>query len=87
MEKQAAGQRHEGLYRLPRREKAQVAALPHLCDQRYSITRYRVTRHLHRADPASASPGEGERFIPLAELASTPMASPDRKLVEALISR
>ncbi len=86
MEKQAAGGRHEGLYRLPRRERQQVAALPHLRDQKYSVTRYRVTRHLHRADATNTQPGPGEVFIPLAELENTPMASPDRKLVEAFLA-
>ncbi len=86
MEKQAAGGRHEGLYRLPRREKHEVAALPHLQDQKYSVTRYRVTRHLHRADASNTHPKEGEVFIPLADLPSTPMASPDRKLTNTFLS-
>ncbi len=86
MEKQAAGARHEGLYRLPRRQPQEVAHLPHLRDQKYSITRYRVTRHLYRADEHT-TPRTGEAFIPLAELPSTPMASPDRKLVEAFLPR
>ncbi len=84
MEKQAAGGRHEGLYRLPRREEREVAALPHLRDQKYSVTRYRVTRHLHQAD-ARITPAEKESFIPLTALPATPMASPDRKLVLALL--
>ncbi len=79
LEKQADGQRHEGMYRLPRREPAELANLPHLCDQKYSVTRYKVTRHLYRAD--SATPQAGECYIPLADLPATPMASPDRKLV------
>lgn len=84
MELQPDKARHAGMYRLPRRCAEEVAALPHLCDQKYSVTRYKVTRHLHRAPddtPARAS----ERFIPLAELPATPMASPDRKLVEKLV--
>ncbi len=87
MEKQAAGKRHEGLYRLPRREKQEVAQLPHLRDQKYSVTRYRVTRHLYRAESTPAPLRVGECFIPLAELPSTPMASPDRKLVNDLLPR
>ncbi len=87
MEKQAAGARHEGLYRLPRREASEVATLPHMHDQKYSITRYRVTRHLHRANASNATRRAGECFIPLAELATTPMASPDRKLVDRYLPR
>ena len=79
MEKQPGGKRHEGMYRLPRREQNEVSPLPHMCDQKYSVTRYKVTRHLHKANVAA--PKNNERFIPLSELSSTPMASPDRKLV------
>ncbi len=83
MEKQPGGKRHEGMYRLPRRALKDVTTLPHLCDQKYTVTRYKVTRHLYRADAANPQPGES--FIPLADLPSTPMASPDRKLVEKYI--
>ncbi len=87
MKKQAAGNHHEGLYRLPRREAHEVAHLPHLRDQKYSVTRYRITRHLHKADEHNTTPAEGECFIPLAELPATPMASPDRKLLTSLLPR
>ncbi len=86
MEKQAAGGRHEGLYRLPRRSAEEVAQLPHLCDQKYSVTRYRITRHLHRAEGTTPMKSS-ECFIPLDELPGTPMASPDRKLVNARLPR
>ncbi len=85
MEKQASGKRHEGMYRLPRRSEAEVAALPHLRDQKYTVTRYRVTRHLYHATAETARPREGEVFIPLAELPATPMASPDRKIINIYI--
>ncbi len=81
MEKQVSGQRHEGMYRLPRRRVDEVATLCHLDDQKYSVTRYRITRHLYRATESNAAPREGEVFIPLAELPATPMASPDRKIL------
>lgn len=84
MEKQPGGKRHEGMYRLPRREQNEVSALPHMCDQKYSVTRYKVTRHLHLAN--DAAPMNNERFIPLSELPSTPMASPDRKLVQRFLN-
>lgn len=79
LEKQPGGKRHEGMYRLPRRSAEEIAGLPHLCDQKYSVTRYKVTRHLYRADAATLR--AGECFVPLADLPATPMASPDRKLV------
>lgn len=84
MEKQAPGMRHAGMYRLPRREPAEVARLPLICHQKYSVTRYKITRHLYRA-PADTQPRDGELFIPTAALASAPMASPDRKLVLKLL--
>ena len=85
MEKQTNGKRHEGMYRLPRRPAEFCAALPHLADQKYSITRYKVTRHLYIA-PADTVPLPGEEFIPLSRLASTPMASPDRKIIQKNLS-
>ncbi|MBQ7024700.1 MAG: A/G-specific adenine glycosylase [Akkermansia sp.] len=80
LEKQPDGKRHEGMYRLPRREQEEVAQLPHLCDQKYSVTRYKVTRHLYRAD--HATPRAGECHVPLNALPAIPMASPDRKLLQ-----
>ena len=85
MEKQSGGKRHEGMYRLPRRSAEHCATLPHLADQKYSITRYKVTRHLFRA--AENEPTQpGEEFIPLSRLDDTPMASPDRKIIRQFLS-
>ncbi len=81
MEKQAGGKRHEGMYRLPRRTAETCQALKYLCEQKYSITRYKVTRHLYLA-PATTPVQGGEVFIPLNHLSATPMASPDRKIIE-----
>lgn len=86
MEKQLQGKRHEGMYRLPQRSKEETAAFTHLADQKYSITRYKVTRHLHRA-PYDENPREGEEFIPLSNLSATPMASPDRKLISRFLNK
>lgn len=80
LEKQQTGKRHEGMYRLPQRSKEEAEALPHMANQKYSITRYKVTRHLHRAAQETI-PREGEAFIPLSALPETPMASPDRKII------
>lgn len=84
MEKQADGKRHEGMYRLPQRSKEQVATLPLLTTQKYTVTRYKVTRHLYRG-PADTAPQGAEEFIPLHLLPATPMASPDRKIIDKLI--
>lgn len=83
LEKQSAGKRHEGMYRLPRRSVSETASLPLLATQKYSITRYKVTRHLYQADN-NVSPNESEQWIPLTKLPVIPLASPDRKILQKL---
>ena len=80
LERQAKGKRHEGMYRLPRRDAEEASALPLLRTQQYSITRYKVTRYLHGCD--TATPREGEQWIPLSDLPGLPLASPDRKILQ-----
>ena len=84
MEKQSGGKRHEGMYRLPRRSAEHCATLPHQAAQTYSITRYKVTRHLFRAIGNEPSL-PGEEFIPLSRLDDTPMASPDRQIIRQFL--
>ena len=86
MEKQSSRARHAGMYRLPRRPAEALAGLPLICHQKYSVTRYRVTRHLYRATQA-LPPRPGEEYIAPAELAAVPVASPDRKLIERLLPK
>lgn len=83
LEKQADGKRHQGMYRLPQRPQAQVKGLALLATQKYSVTRYKVTRYLYNAP--QATPQGAETFIPLADLPRTPMASPDRKIILKLL--
>ena len=85
MERQAEGKRHAGMWRLPRRGKDEVQNLEHITDQSYSVTRYKVTRHLYRSAP-STRPRKGEAYIPLHELEQIPMASPDRKIISRLLN-
>lgn len=85
MEQQPATARHAGMYRLPRRPRELAQSLPHICDQTYAITRYKVTRHLHRAG-GDMSPQNAEQYIPIDRLSNIPMASPDRKLVLKLLT-
>ncbi len=80
LEKQPGGKRHEGMYRLPQRPANEVQTLPLLGIQKYSVTRYKVTRYLHLA-PANTVPQGKEEFIPTDKLPEIPMASPDRKLI------
>lgn len=85
MEQQPTTARHAGMYRLPRRPRELAQSLPHICDQAYAITRYKVTRHLHRA-VGDMSPQNAEQYIPIDRLSNIPMASPDRKLVLKLLT-
>ena len=85
MERQAEGKRHAGMWCLPRRGKDEVQNLEHITDQSYSVTRYKVTRHLYRSAP-STRPRKREAYIPLHELEQIPMASPDRKIISRLLN-
>ncbi len=84
MVQQADSKRHAGMYRFPSRPKEQAEQYPLLCKQKYSITRYKVTRYLHQACEDFTA-HEGEIYIPFAQLANIPMASPDRKMVSRFI--
>jgi len=86
MQQQEKGKRHQGMYRLPSRSQEEVASYPLLKTQKYSVTRYKVTRQLHQASPEQESAREGEQYIPLLQLERIPMASPDRKIVQQLLA-
>ena len=84
LEKQPDDARHGGMFRLPQRPCSAVSPLPLICSQKYSVTRFKVTRFLHRA-PADFPVLSSETFIPLSLLPSLPLASPDRKLILRLL--
>ncbi len=79
--RQRKGKRHEGMYRFPARDAEELAAYELMTTQTYSVTRYKVTRHLYRVPEDALIRAEGEEFIPIAQLKDIPMASPDRKLI------
>lgn len=84
LEKQTGGKRHEGMYRLPQRTESETRNMRRLATQKYSVTRYRITRHLFFSDdPAEAR--EGEEWVALARVEELPMASPDRKLLRRFL--
>ena len=86
LEKQQPQGRHAGMYRLPRRSRQEAEQYPLICHQKYSVTRYKVTRHLHRAPADAELPlNPGEEYISPAALTDMPLASPDRKLVLKLM--
>lgn len=79
--------RREGMWRLPVREKARIAALPLLHRRKYGITRYRVSLHLHHcpADHPAASPGPGEEWICTSQLATIVIPPADRAAISAVL--
>ncbi len=79
--RQREGKRHEGMYRFPARDAEELASYELMTTQTYSVTRYKVTRHLYRVPEDALARAEGEEFIPVAQLSDIPMASPDRKLI------
>lgn len=85
LEKQADDKRHAGMYRLPQRPAESVAGLPLMATQKYSVTRYRVTRRLYNG--TGITPAKTETFIPLCRLAEIPLASPDRKLLNRFLPK
>lgn len=86
---QQARGRREGLWQLPVRTKAATAGLPLLQSFRYSITRYRVTLHVHACAPPALpapDPGATEAWHPHSGLAALPMAAPFRKALHSLLA-
>lgn len=82
--KQAEGKRHRGMYRLPHRTPEETRDLPLLGKQNYSVTHYKITRLLYSSlDERAARPDE--EWIPLPEIETIPMASPDRKLIRRFL--
>lgn len=72
--------RHRGMYRLPERPAGEVSGLTHLLRQRYTVTRFKVTRHVYHAE-GPVEPGANESFFTPGQIERLPMASPDRKVL------
>ena len=79
--------RREGMWRLPVREKADVAGLPLLHRRKYGITRYRVTLHVHGCGPGDppAAAAAGESRVEIASLEELTIPPADRAALAALI--
>jgi A/G-specific adenine glycosylase len=86
MSRQGKGRR-EGMWRLPVREKLQIAALTLLHRRKYGITRYRVSLHVH--DCPSGHPmaraGPGEEWIVTSKLAEIVIPPADRAAITAVL--
>lgn len=83
MLQQETGNRRTGLWKLP--ELPEGGELPPvLLKTKYGITRYRVTLWVHAA-PADLPEVEGMRLIRYEELFQTPMPSPYRRALDAVM--
>nr|WP_226895211.1 A/G-specific adenine glycosylase [Luteolibacter marinus] len=79
--------RREGMWRLPVREKAELAGCPLLHRRKYGITRYQVTLHLHdcAAVHPAATAREGDAWVELRELPDLVIPPADRAALEAVL--
>lgn len=80
-----SGKRRTGLWKLPLRDAAAFSARPLIAEQRYGITRYRVTLRVYLGDVTRFAPEEGDTWTDALEIRGLAMAAPFRKVVERLI--
>ena len=82
---QETGSRRTGLWKLPALE-TDAKLPPVLHESTYTITRYRVTLHVHAAPKSSSkTPTLHHSIIPFDELVGIPMPSPYRRALEAVL--
>lgn len=81
------GKRREGLWKLPTREAALISQLPVLAEQRYAITRYRVTLRVHDGAGLAGDFQQDADEIWQApeEVLGLAMPSPFRRVIERLL--
>lgn len=79
-----SGSRRHGLWKLPLRSERECSATSRLFTEIYTITRYKITLHIHSAyDHALA---EGDEWIPVGRLTGLPMAAPFRRALLRLLA-
>lgn len=85
---QESGKRRTGLWKLPLREKPDLAHLPVIAIHTYAITRYRVLLHVHNGDSENREPAiaPGDRWVSEDEISTLAMAAPFRKVIEKLLA-
>jgi len=81
------GRRRTGLWKLPTRAAADIAHLPVVAEQHYSITRYRVHLRVHAGTPGHFPLTQGEAWLDPATLDLLPMQSPFRKVLAKLLPK
>ncbi len=81
-----SAKRREGLWKLPTRPAEDISTLPVLAEERYTITRYRVTLRVHDG-PAGKKPfppGRDEAWHTPDEVLALAMPSPFRRVIARL---
>ncbi len=81
-----SAKRREGLWKLPTREAAEISHLPVLAEQRYAITRYKVTLRVHAGVSRSFKPGDGEVWQEAEAVMGLAMPSPFRRVIGRLLA-
>lgn len=79
-----SAKRREGLWKLPTREAAEISRLPVLAEQRYAITRYRVTLRVHDGGSRRFKPGDGEVWQDADAVMELAMPAPFRRVITRL---
>jgi A/G-specific adenine glycosylase len=79
-----SAKRREGLWKLPTRDAAEISHLPVLAEQRYAITRYKVTLRVHDGGSRRFKAGEGEVWQDADAVLALAMPAPFRRVIERL---
>jgi A/G-specific adenine glycosylase len=79
-----SGSRRHGLWKLPLRMASECAETEILFTDTYTITRYKVTLHVHGAE--GHAPGEGDEWVLPGGLEALPMAAPFRRALVRLLA-
>jgi hypothetical protein len=79
-----SGSRRNGLWKLPLRSQQECAVAKLLFSDTYTITRYKVSLHIHEG--AGHSPCDGDEWISRDGIASIPMAAPFRRAIQRLLA-
>ena len=79
-----SGSRRNGHWKLPLRSQQECAVSKLIFSDIYTITRYKVTLHIHEG--AGHFPGEGDEWISRDEITSIPMAAPFRRALLRLLA-
>lgn len=81
-----AGKRREGLWKLPTREAREIARLPLIAEDIYTITRYRVTLRVYDGSRLKKifQPAVDESWHVTEEVLALAMPSPFRRVIERL---